>query len=301
MDTTTGAHKGQDNDDIGPLIKSVHVLSSGSAEQHKEHRYGTWMPRTMWALLSRSWVKLPINCFLIAHRDGPILFDTGLDPRILTDRSYIDSPIGRFLLRRIFRFETTSGDRLDRLVAAAGFDAQDIKRAVISHLHFDHVGGIEHIPQADLIVSADEWAQLSEPHPEREWILREHIEIPGAKWRPIAFETTTEPLLEAFEGAYDVTGDGSMVLLPTPGHTPGSLSLLIRQEGWRPILLVGDLTYEARLLEQDITPGTGDTVTLRETYAKVRRLKEQLPDLVIVPAHDFTAKENITRATGSPS
>ncbi len=298
MDATPRTEKPENDRDNGPPIKSIHVLSSGTAEQHEEHRFGTWMPRTMWALLSRSWAKLPINYFLIDHRDGPILFDTGLDPRILTDASYIDSPIGRFLLRRIFRFETTSGDPLDRLVAAAGFDTQDIKHAVISHLHFDHVGGIEHIPQADLIVSENEWAQLSEPHPEREWILREHIEIEGAKWRPIQFQATADPLLQDFGGAYDVAGDGSMILLPTPGHTPGSLSMLIRQEGWSPILLVGDLTYEARLLEQDVIPGTGDTVTLRKTYDKVRRLKEQLPNLVISPAHDFAASESIARATG---
>ncbi len=297
MDSNRGNPQERTEQSTGPLIRSLHVLSSGTAEQHEEHRYGTWMPRTMWALLSRSWVKLPINYFLIVHRDGPVLFDTGLDPSILTDPSYIDSPIGRFLLRHIFRFENTCGDRLDHLVAATGFDARDIKHAVISHLHFDHVGGIAQIPQANLIVSEDEWAQLSEPHPEREWILREHIEIPGAQWHPIQFQPADDPLLQEFAGAYDVAGDGSMILLPTPGHTPGSMSMLIRQDGWRPILLVGDLTYEARLLEEDITPGTGDADTLRDTYAKVRHLKEQLPDLVLVPAHDFAAAESIAQAT----
>ena len=96
---------------------------------------------------------------------------------------------------------------------------------------------------------------------------------------------------------YDVAGDGSMILLPTPGHTPGSLSMLIRREGWAPILLVGDLTYEASLLENDITPGTGDAAELKRTYAKVRRLKQRLPDLVIVPSHDFAAEQTIQRAT----
>lgn len=300
MDTTPDA-KGQDVQGTSPAIKSLRVLSSGWAEQHKEHRYGTWMPRTMWALLSRSWVKLPINYFLIEHRDGPILFDTGLDPEILTNPIYISSPIGHFFLRRVFRFDATSGDRLDNVVKAAGFTSNAITRAVISHLHFDHIGGIEQIPQAELIVSDREWAQLSKDHPERDWILREHIEIPGAQWHPIQFQPTVDPLLQGFGGAYDVAGDGSMVLLPTPGHTPGSLSMLIRRDGWSPILLVGDLTYEAELLEKNITPGIGDAAELRKSYAKVRHLKDQLPDLVIVPSHDFTATEIIAQATGSPS
>lgn len=59
-----------------------------------------------------------------------------------------------------------------------------------------------------------------------------------------------------------------MILLPTPGHTAGSMSMLIRQEGWEPILLVGDLTYEAALLEKDIVPGTGDKDALLASFAQ---------------------------------
>jgi N-acyl homoserine lactone hydrolase len=109
---------------------------------------------------------------------------------------------------------------------------------------------------------------------------------------PFNLQTTVD-----FEGIYDVASDGSMILLPTPGHTPGSVSMLIRSEGWAPILLVGDLTYEAALLETGGIPGTGDAATLRASYVNVRRLKEKLPDLVIVPSHDFAAAEAIGRAT----
>lgn len=282
--------------ETAPAIKSVQVFSSGWAEQHKEHRYGTWKPRLLWALTSRSWVKLPVNYFLIEHRDGPVLFDTGLDPAITSDPSYISQAIGRFLLRRIFRLHTSKENRLDRVLAQAGYCASDIRLAVFSHLHFDHVGGIVHIPQATLLVSEHEYAQLSEPHPEREWILKEHIEIPGAQWKPFAFHPTDDPLFSDFDGVFDVVGDGSMMLLPTPGHTPGSLSMLIRQEGWTPILLVGDLTYEARLLEQNIIPGTGDPASLRTSFAKVRKLKKRFPDMVIVPSHDFAATDDIGKA-----
>jgi len=134
----------------GRAIRSLRVMSSGWAEQHQEHRYGTAMPRLWWVLTSRSWVKVPINYFLIDHRDGPILFDTGLDPAIATDRRYISSPIGQFLVRRIFRLNITEEDCLDKMLAANGLAAKDIRTAVFSHLHFDHVGGIAHIPQAKL-------------------------------------------------------------------------------------------------------------------------------------------------------
>ena len=252
-----------------------------------------------WVLFSRSWIEIPINYFLIEHRDGLLLFDTGLDPAIKSDPRYISSPIGRFLLQRIFRLNIGSDDRLDRLLEAQNFYASDVRKAVISHLHFDHVGGIAQIPEAELIVSSQEWTQLSKPHPEREWILREHIELPGAKWSPFEFEPTEDPLLAPFGGADDVAGDGSMMLLPTPGHTPGSISMLVRSADWPPILLVADLAYQEDLIFREQFPGTGDASKLRTSYAKVRGLKEQLPDLVIVPSHDWGAREAIAKACGS--
>jgi glyoxylase-like metal-dependent hydrolase (beta-lactamase superfamily II) len=75
------------------------------------------------------------------------------------------------------------------------------------------------------------------------------------------------------------------------------MSMLIRQEGWDPILLVGDLTYETALLEENIVPGTGDKDTLLTSFAKVRRLKERLTGLVIAASHDFAAEEAVSRAT----
>lgn len=273
----------------GQAIQSVHVLSTGWGEQHKEHRYGSWMPRLLWALTSQSWVEAPINFFALDHREGLVLFDTGMDPAIATDPDYISSAIGRFLLHRIFRLHIGPEDRLSKKLEAIGHAAADVRKVVISHLHFDHIGGIAAVPQADLLVNKDEWRQLSDPHPEREWILREHIELPGARWRQIEFVPTDDKLLALFGGCYDVMGDGSMVLLPTPGHTPGSMSMLVRTEGLPPLLLVGDLTYEAGLLMKDQVPGTGNAAQLRSSFAKVRDFKKQLPGLVILPAHDAAA------------
>ena len=75
--------------------------------------------------------------------------------------------------------------------------------------------------------------------------------------------------------------------------------MLVRQEGWRPILFVADLTYETTLLEKDQVPGTGDGETLLSSFAKVRRLKERLPGMEIVASHDFAAREALARATGA--
>ena len=273
------------DDDLA--VKAVHVFSTGKAYQHKEHRYGSWMPKMLWALVSQSWIEIPINVYVIEHRDGLILFDTGLDPAIKSNPKYIAGAIERFFLRRLFRLEIHTEDTLSNHLKKLGYTAKDVTKVIVSHLHFDHTGGIKEVPQADLLVSSEAWQQLSGPHPERDFILREHIQLPSAKWQQIEFEPTDDPLLAPFGGSYDVMGDGTMVLLPTPGHTHGDMSLLLRSSGWPPLLFASDLTYETDLLMRDQIPGTGDREQLKSSYAKVRALKEKLPDLLILPAHDW--------------
>ncbi|WP_421791034.1 N-acyl homoserine lactonase family protein [Hyphobacterium sp.] len=296
MSTPTETSVSSNAQASSPAVSGIDILNTGWGEQHKEHRFGSWMPRLMWVLLSRSWVRLPIQSFLIHHREGPVLFDAGLDPAINSNPDYIAQKIGQVLLHRIFRFHIEGQDALRYQLEAAGVAPQDVQQAVISHLHFDHVGGIADIPNAQLLVSETEWAQLSEPHPEREWILREHIQIPGANWRPVRFEPTSDPLLEPFGGCHDVRGDGALVLLPTPGHTPGSTSLLIRSEEIPPILLAGDLAYEPHLIWEDRVPGTGNADQLHETYAKVRGLRDALPNLVVLTSHDLQAQKHLAES-----
>lgn len=278
-------------------VLSVHAFSTGSGEQHPEHRHGSRLPQMLWVLASRRWLKIPINVYVLEHRDGLVLFDAGLDPAIASDPNYINSTIGRFLFRKLFRLHIAPDQSVAHGLKRLGFDPVDVKKVIVSHLHFDHVGGIGQLPNAELHVSGIEWQQLSSPHPERDFILADHIKLPHAKWRPIDFTQSDDPILEPFGGYYDVMGDGTMVLLSTPGHTIGSLSMLVRGEQCPPLLLVGDLTYDVALLMKDQVPGTGDAVQLRESYAKVRQLKQALPDLVILPSHDPSAADSLADAT----
>jgi glyoxylase-like metal-dependent hydrolase (beta-lactamase superfamily II) len=71
--------------------------------------------------------------------------------------------------------------------------------------------------------------------------------------------------------------------------------MLVRQGDGPPLLLVGDLTYAEELLERDQVPATGDSEVLRESFAKVRSLKERIPDLVILPSHDAAAATKLEK------
>jgi glyoxylase-like metal-dependent hydrolase (beta-lactamase superfamily II) len=123
--------------------------------------------------------------------------------------------------------------------------------------------------------------------------------LPGIRWRRLDLQRTDDPALALFSRACDSFSDGSLVLLPAPGHTPGSTSLLVRRESGAPLLLVGDLTYDAELLEQGRVPGVGNKGRLRATSGMVRQLKRRTPNLAILPAHDPGAVERLQWANAT--
>jgi glyoxylase-like metal-dependent hydrolase (beta-lactamase superfamily II) len=257
---------------------------------HPEHPFGTRKPLYWWLLTSRRWTPpRPVNAYVIEHAEGLILFDTGQDRASITDDAYFPGGFTGLIYDRLARFDIGEQDTLTAQLGALGYTPADVDTAILSHLHQDHIGGIAELKDADLLVSATEWAELSKPAPGPRGFLRQHIQVPGAKWHQISLEPASDPALAPFTESLDVMGDGSLLLLATPGHTQGSISLLIRRATRPPLLLVGDLTYGAELLERRQVPGVGNRRQLAETTGKVLALKQQMPNLVILPAHDPTA------------
>jgi N-acyl homoserine lactone hydrolase len=288
--TTTSSAVSRSEKGTTDAVRAVSVLSTGTVEIHPEHAYGTRKPLYWWLLTSRKWTQpRPINMYVIEHANGLVLFDTGQDRASVTDDSYFPDGLTGVVYDRLARFDIGEEETLTAQLATLGYSPSDVDTAILSHLHEDHMGGLRELKDADLMVSATEWAELSKLAPEPRGFLRKHIQIPGLKWQQIALDSTNDPTLAPFTNALDVMGDGSLVLLPTPGHTPGSMALLVRRGSGSPLLLVGDLTYEAGLLERRQIPGVGNRRRLLEATDKVLAFKERMPDVVVLPAHDPTA------------
>ncbi|TQM90078.1 metallo-beta-lactamase superfamily protein [Roseinatronobacter monicus] len=282
-----------------PAIRSVRVGTTGTGSMHREHRYGSPLPTLLWVLLSRRWVDgVPVHFFAIDHRDGLVLFDTGLDPACASNpREYLGSALGVFFLNRLFRWQIRPEDNVTDQLALMGHDAGAVRKVVFSHLHFDHTGCIDHLLHAELIAPRREWQALTRPKAERSWYLRQHVDLPGAQWTLFDMAPCDDPDLASFDGCLDVMGDGSIMILPTPGHTAGSVSMLLRSAGMPPILLIADLAFELDMLMADHMPGVGeDFDAMRDSYARVRALRERLPGLIVLPSHDMETAARLSEA-----
>lgn len=171
--------------------------------------------------------RMPFPAFLIQHPAGDVLFDTGLG-----DAAY-DNP-GYFGADAAHREPSFSpGQRVDRQLRRLGVPPEHLGLVILSHCHSDHVGGLLHFPQAEVLVGPGEleWARQLPEGASRFVRWREQL-APAARF---TWRTATVP-------QHDVFGDGSVVALHTPGHTPGHLSLLVRLPN-RNIVLTGDATH----------------------------------------------------------
>ena len=271
-------------------ITRIARFSTGTVDIHPQHAYRGRSPMYWWILTSRRWLTgRPINVYVIEHSNGIVLFDTGQDRASVTDPGYFpDGPTG-LIYRRLARFHVSDDETLTAGLARLGYRPADVSTAVISHLHQDHIGGVREIPNAELLVSAEEWQSLHRPMAEPRGLLRDHINVPGLRWSPVELTALDDPSLAPFTTGRDLFGDGSLVLLPTPGHTRGSMSMLVRRPEAVPLLLAGDLTYDVHAFEGGRTGGVGSRRQLRKTRRKVLALRVNNPGMQVLAAHDPAA------------
>lgn len=276
-------------------VRRMARLSTGTVDIHPEHAYGSRTPTYWWILTSNDWLtQLPINVYVIEHRDGLVVFDTGQDRASVTDPNYFPSgPLG-VVYRRLARFNIEPDQTLPAQLHRIGYDPADVDYAVVSHLHQDHIGGLGDLPNARIVVSPNEHRTLSSRFAEANGVLRRHLDFPDHRWMPVPFEPIQG--VPGFEQGYDLFGDRSMMLLPTPGHTPGSLSMLVNRQDPGPALLVGDVTYDAkRMLTHGTLPGVGNRTHLTQTTDRIRTLHQARAGLSILAAHDPDVTNMIIR------
>jgi N-acyl homoserine lactone hydrolase len=183
------------------------------------------------------------NCYLIHHPRGWFLWDTGI-PDAIADRT--EGALGENGAPTWRRTK-----KLAAQLAELGLQPADISAMAVSHSHPDHVGNVELFPNTMLYIQRAEY----------EW------KLPLGLGRFKAEHPVTK-----LDGDYDVFGDNSVVILSTPGHTPGHQSLLVRLPKTGALILSGDAVHFRDNWENRRVPSLN--VDANQTLASMQRIAE---------------------------
>ncbi len=200
-------------------------------------------------------IRFPVPAYLIEHPKGHVLFDTGLHPKSQED------PYGQVgVLASAFSVEFRPGEDIKSRLEQLDIDANGIEYLINSHLHFDHAGGNELVPNARIIIQEKEWEAGRVP---------ELIEANA--FNPVNYDHGH--LIRQVNGEFDLFGDGTVVTIPTFGHTPGHQSLKLKLPSGE-IVLAADACYFRESLENLHLPAlVYDRTAMINSFLLLRKLK----------------------------
>ena len=164
-----------------------------------------------WAYPGGLTLNLTFSCYLVKHGSDYMVWDTGFGP---------DAGA------------TAPKSTLVEQLAKQGVKPEQVKFVGISHYHGDHIGQAHMFPAATLLIGKGDWDVLTAPKqpegvnpaPLKHWISG------GGKAEPVPLDK-------------DVFGDGTVIMIATPGHTPGHHSLLVKLAKMGPVILSGDSAH----------------------------------------------------------
>lgn len=212
-------------------------------------------------------ITYPVMVYVVEHPNALVLVDTGLHPELARSKEPLRGLASLFEVHLAADGADAVGARLDQ----SGFDPGEVTHVVLTHLHFDHAGGLRDLPNATVLVQGREWAELSD----------KRLVASGAV-NP-AYVDLGHPRVE-LDGDHDLFGDGSIVCLLTSGHTAGHQS--VRVEAFDAThVLCGDCCYLRRTLTHEhLPPFAWDRDQQR---ASIRRLAaEQRNGATLLFGHD---------------
>lgn len=197
--------------------------------------------------------SLVVPCFLIRHPDGDLIWDSGFTDAIAA------MPGGRMEIPQMGATVVMRAS-LQSQLQQLGLTPADIEFVSFSHQHGDHTGNGNLFTSATWIVDADERAYVFSDEARGAQSFQGYAQLENARTQ----------LIEG-DGDYDVFGDGSVVIVQAPGHTPGHTVLLVRLANAGPVLLTGDMWHLAESRERRLVPSFN--VDRAQTLASMDKLE----------------------------
>jgi N-acyl homoserine lactone hydrolase len=202
-------------------------------------------------------IEFSSTCWLIQRGSQWLLWDTGVPESALND------PKGWSTLPKLIVYHLDK--TLTEQLAKIGLKPDDITYVALSHTHGDHIGNVRLFPNSTVLIQRAEYEWISTPDGPNDNVNQ---------LKALARELLGTPKhLKLLDGDTDVFGDGSVTLVSTPGHTPGSESLLVHPKNSEFIILSGDVVHLEENFEKDAVPSLNtDKAASIVSMERVRRM-----------------------------
>jgi len=234
---------------------------------------------------------------LVRHPEGDVVVDVG-------NSSHFREEIAGYSLGRRLILERLAGSNVvtasaPQALRATGADPAALRWIILSHAHADHAGGLTDLPGAPVLLPRAESAFFASASGTVD-VLPAHARALRGRAHELRF--VARPY-ENFASSYDVFGDGSIVLVPLSGHTPGSVGTFVNVSPQKRFFHVGDAVNVLEAVERRVTKSIVMTSTDHDkpradaVVAQLAQLHEHDPSIVILPAHD---RPSWQRALGEP-
>ncbi|MFW6148128.1 MAG: N-acyl homoserine lactonase family protein [Thermodesulfobacteriota bacterium] len=216
---------------------------------------------------------IPVPFFVIRHGSSWLAYDSGNNAQVAVDpiKYWGENVCSAYM--PVMKPHEEFKIQIKKL----GLQPKDLCAVIMSHGHLDHCGALEDLAGTDVPVYLQKL--------ELEHIRKQVATGKRTAYIPADFNKMDQCNIKTLDGMFDVFGDDSVIVIPTPGHTPGHQSVLVRTSNGQSLILSQDACYTLENMFADIPPGLADNIP--DAMISIHHFKAMtVLGAQLVPPHD---------------